>query len=130
MPTDAGVLASCPQPTHFFPSAWVQCGRLRGPRGYHIFERIEIHKPLPHAVDDVMAFLTKHAYKSGVLGVARRKDVSSMRLEVIREVVVNALVHASYAERGIPIRAGLYNNRIATHVAKRVGMLVGMMWAC
>jgi predicted HTH transcriptional regulator len=112
VPTIAGILAACPEPTRFLPSAWVQCGRLRGPEGIDLFDQIEIHKPLPQAVDDVMAFLTKHAYKTGVFGEARRKDVYSIPIEAIREVVINALVHASYAERGTPIRVGFYDNRI------------------
>jgi predicted HTH transcriptional regulator len=74
--------------------------------------QIEIHKPLPQAVDDVMAFLTKHAYKTGMFGEARRKDVYSIPIGAIREVVINALVHASYAERGTPIRIAFYDNRI------------------
>lgn len=112
IPTNAGILAACPEPTRFLPSAWVQCGRLRGSEGIDLFDQIEIHKPLPQAVDGVMAFLTKHAYKTGVFGEARRKDVYSIPIEAIREVVINALVHASYAERGTPIRVGFYDNRI------------------
>lgn len=53
IPTDVGILAACPDPTQFLPSAWVQCGRLRGSSGTDIFDQIEIHKPIPQAVDDV-----------------------------------------------------------------------------
>lgn len=35
-----------------------------------------------------------------------------LRLEAVREVVVNAVVHAGYAERGTPIRVGFYDDRI------------------
>lgn len=124
VPTNAGILAACPEPTRFLPSAWVQCGRLRGPEGIDIFDQIEIHKPLPQAADDVMAFLAKHAYKSGVFGEARRKDVYSIPVEAVREVVINALVHASYAERGTPIRVGFYDNRIV--VESPGGLVPGM----
>lgn len=112
VPTNAGILAACPDPTRFLPSAWVQCGRLRGPSGTDIFDQIEIHQPVPRAVDEVMTFLTKHAYKTAVFGEARRKDVYSIPIEAIREVVINALVHASYAERGTPIRVGFYDDRV------------------
>ncbi|WP_306821228.1 AlbA family DNA-binding domain-containing protein [Actinomyces wuliandei] len=47
IPTNAGVLAACPDPTRFLPSAWVQCGRLRGPHGTDIFDQTEIHGPMP-----------------------------------------------------------------------------------
>lgn len=42
----------------------------------------------------------------------RRRDVWSIPEEAIREVIVNALVHASYAERSTPIRTGFYDDRI------------------
>lgn len=112
VPTYAGLLAACPDPTRFLPSAWVQCGRLRGASGTDIFDQTEIHGPMPLAVDRVMEFLLKHAYKSAVFGEVRRLDAYSVPVEAIREVVVNALVHASYAERGTPIRVGFYDDRI------------------
>lgn len=31
VPTNAGILAACDDPSRFLPSAWVQCGRLRDP---------------------------------------------------------------------------------------------------
>lgn len=112
VPTYAGLLAACPDPTRFLPSAWVQCGRLRGASGTDIFDQTEVHGPMPLAVDRVMEFLLKHAYKSAVFGEVRRRDAYSIPVEAIREVVVNALVHASYAERGTPIRVGFYDDRI------------------
>lgn len=112
VPTYAGILAACPDPTRFLPSAWVQCGRLRGTGGTDIFDQTEIHSPMPRAVDRVMEFLLKHAYKSAVFGEVRRRDAYSIPVEAIREVVVNALVHASYAERGTPIRVGFHDDRI------------------
>lgn len=112
VPTNAGILATCPDPTRFLPSAWVQCGRLRGPYGTDIFDQTEIHGPMPLAVDRAMDFLLKHAYKTAVFGQVRRRDVYSIPVEPICEVIVNALVHASYAERGTPIRVGFYDDRI------------------
>ena len=112
VPTNAGILAACPDPTRFHPSAWVQCGRLRGPHGTDIFDQTEIHGPMPLAVDHAVEFLLKHAYKTAVFGQVRRRDIYSIPIEPIREVIVNALVHASYAERSTPIRIGFYDDRI------------------
>lgn len=112
VPTYAGILAACDDPTRFLTSAWVQCGRLRGPDGTDIFDQAEIYGPMPRVVDKVMEFLLKHAYKSAVFGEVRRRDVYSIPVEAIREVVVNAVVHANYAERGTPIRVAFYDDRI------------------
>ena len=112
VPTYAGILAACDDPTRFLPSAWVQCGRLRGVSGTDIFDQTEIHGPVPQAVDRVMEFLLKHSYKSAVFGEVRRRDVYSIPVEAVREVVVNALVHANYSERSTPIRVAFYDDRI------------------
>ena len=112
VPTYAGILSACPDPTRFLPSAWVQCGRLRGPHGTDIFDQIEIYGPMPLAVDQAVEFLLKHAYKTAVFGEVRRRDVYSIPVEPIREVIVNALVHASYAESSTPIRIGFYDDRV------------------
>lgn len=112
VPTNAGILAACDDPSRFLPSAWVQCGRLRGPNGTDIFDQTEIHGPIPRATERVMDFLLKHAFKTAVFGDVRRRDVYSIPVEAIREVVVNALVHANYSERSTPVRVGFYDDRI------------------
>ena len=88
VPTYAGILSACSDPTRFLPSAWVQCGRLRGPHGTDIFDQTEIHGPMPLAVDQAVEFLLKHAYKTAVFGEVRRRDVYSIPVEPIREVIV------------------------------------------
>ncbi|MCI1746879.1 MAG: putative DNA binding domain-containing protein [Acidipropionibacterium sp.] len=47
VPTNSGILAACNDPTRFLPSAWVQCGRLRGLNGTDIFDQTEICGPIP-----------------------------------------------------------------------------------
>lgn len=112
VPTNAGLLVGSAHPEQFMASAWVQCGRLRGPGGTDIVDQREVHGFLPRAAEQVIDFVTKHAYKSAEFGQARRKDAWSIPVAAIREVVINALVHASYAERGTPIRVGFYDDRI------------------
>ena len=112
VPTNAGILTTHPWPDSEMPSAWVQMGRLRGPDGTDIFDSTEYHGPMQHAVDEVMTFLTKHAYKTAVFGQVRRRDVLSIPVEPIRELVINAIVHADYSEPGTPIRVVFYDDRI------------------
>ena len=57
-------------------------------------------------------FLKKHAYKSARFGAMQREDVWSIPLTMLREAIVNALVHADYAQRGSPIRVAFFDDRI------------------
>ena len=101
VPTYGGILVAGKNRERLFSGAWVQCARFRGEKRVDIFDQAEFHGHLPLVVDEVLAFLTKHAYRMAEFGGARRKDVLSIPLDAIREIVVNAFVHASYETSGV-----------------------------
>ncbi len=112
VPTKGGILLFGRQRTQHFSDAWIQCGRFFGTEKLDIFDHIEIDVPLPQAVDEVMLFLKKHAYRGADLSQVRRKDVWSIPLGILREVVINAIVHSDYSQRGAPIRITFLDDRI------------------
>lgn len=112
VPTHGGMLLFGKDREQYFPDAWVQCGRFRGTAKVHIFDQQEIHKPLPTALTEAELFLQKHAFKTARFGALQREDVWSIPVEILREVLVNALVHADYSQRGTPIRVAFFDDRI------------------
>ncbi|NLN38592.1 MAG: AAA family ATPase, partial [Smithella sp.] len=112
VPTKGAVLLFGKERTRHFPDAWIQCGRFFGTEKIDIFDHVDINVPLPRAVDEVMLFLKKHAYRSADLSEVRRKDVWSIPLGVLREMIINALVHSDYSQRGAPIRVVFLDDRI------------------
>ena len=112
VPTKGGILLFGKQRTLHFSDAWVQCGRFFGTEKIDIFDHIDIDVPLPKAVDEVMLFLKKHAMRGADLSELRRKDVWSIPLGILREVIINALVHSDYSQRGAPIRVVFLDDRI------------------
>lgn len=95
-----------------FSDVWVQCGRFTGLTKTDIFDHIELYDHLPMAVDSIMLFLKKHAMRGADLSDIRRKDVWSIPLGILREAVINALVHADYSQRGGPVRIAFFDDRI------------------
>ena len=112
LPTRGAVLLWGHERELHFPDAWVQCGRFRGQDKVDIFDQQDIHAHLPDAVNAIELFLKKHAYKSARFGAMQREDVWSIPLTMLREAIVNALVHADYAQRGSPIRVAFFDDRI------------------
>lgn len=113
VPTIGGLLLFGHNRESIFPDAWIQCGRFIGRDKANIFDHIEIHEHLPLAVEQVMAFLKKHAMRGADFSSGlRRKDVWSIPLTILREVVVNAVVHADYSQKGAPIRVMFFDDRI------------------
>jgi predicted HTH transcriptional regulator len=91
-----------------FPDAWRQCGRFIGTDRADIFDHIDIHEHLPVAVESIMEFLKKHAMRGADFSELRRKDVWNIPLTILREAVVNAIVHADYSQRGAPVRIAFF----------------------
>lgn len=112
VPSRGGILLFGKNRLFHFPDAWVQCGRFLGTEKIDIFDHIDIDVSLPGAVDEVMLFLKKHAYRGADLSGIRRKDVWSIPLSILREVIINALVHADYSQRGAPVRVVFLDDRI------------------
>jgi ATP-dependent DNA helicase RecG len=112
VPTKGAVLLFGKDRVRYYPDAWIQCGRFVGQDKAEIFDHIELHDHLPQAVESIMLFLKKHAMRGADFSEIRRKDVWSIPLGILREVVINALVHADYSQRGAPTRIAFFDDRI------------------
>ena len=112
VPTKGAVILFGEKRLEHFPDAWVQCGRFIGRDKARIFDHIDLHDTLPQMVDGIMLFLKKHAMRGADFSEVRRKDVWSIPLGILREAVINALVHADYSQRGAPIRVSFFDDRI------------------
>ena len=112
VPTRGAVLLFGKQRELHFSDAWVQCGRFTGKDKSVIFDHIDIHESLPQSVESILLFLKKHAFRGADFSEYRRKDVWSIPLEIFREGIINALVHADYSQRGGPIRIAFFDDRI------------------
>ena len=112
VPTKGAMLLFGKERTFHFPDAWVQCGRFIGHDKADIFDHIEIEEPLPKTVESIMLFLKKHAMRGADFAEIRRKDVWSIPLGILREAIINSLVHSDYSQRGAPIRIAFFDDRI------------------
>ncbi|MGH9386052.1 MAG: ATP-binding protein [Vicinamibacterales bacterium] len=112
VPTIGGMLLFGNSRERHFPDAWIQLGRFEGVDKSQILDRAEIHAHLVRAVDDAIAFVEKHALHGADIGRVHRRERWSVPPVAVREAVVNAVVHADYAQRGAPIRLAIFDDRL------------------
>ncbi len=112
VPTIGGMLLFGRDREEYFPDAWIQCGRFAGTTKSTILDHIEIHEHLPIAVERVIEFIKKHAMRGADLSEIRRRDVWSVPMTIVREAVINAIVHADYSQIGAPLRVAIYDDRM------------------
>jgi ATP-dependent DNA helicase RecG len=112
VPTIGGMLLIGENRERHFPDAWIQAGRFRGVDKSHIVDRTEIRTYLVQAVEEAITFVEKHAMRGADIGRIRRSERWSVPPVAVREAVVNAVVHADYAQRGAPIRLAIFDDRL------------------
>ncbi len=115
VPTIGGVLLFGKDRLHRFPDAYLKAGLFEGTDRRRILDSVEIKSLLPVAVDEALAFVRKQLRQETVIGgsgSARHTVKWSIPEAALREAIVNAVVHADYAQRGSPIRIAVFSDRI------------------
>ena len=112
VPTIGGLLLFGKDRFARFPDAWIQAGRFAGSNRARLLDSVEIRSFLPRAADEAIAFARKHLNRESIIEGVRREERWSVPLVAIREALMNAIVHADYAQQGAPIRLALFDDRI------------------
>lgn len=112
VPTIGGLLLFGKDRFARFPDAWIQAGRFAGTTRTRLADSAEIRSFLPQAAEEAIAFARKHLTHESVIEGVRRQERWSVPLVAIREAIMNAVVHADYAQQGSPIRLALFDDRI------------------
>ena len=111
-PTSGGLLLFGKDRFDRFPDAWIQAGRFAGSTRMRLLDSVEIRSFLPRAAEEAVAFAQKHLTRQSLIEGVRREERWSVPLVAIREAVMNAVVHADYAQQGAPIRLAMFDDRI------------------
>ena len=112
VPTIGGILLFGASRLERFPDAWIQAVRFAGSDRRRILDSTEVRSYLPGAAEEVIAFLRKHMAREAIIGAVKRTDLRTFPDIAVREAIMNAIVHADYAQPGAPIRIALFDDRL------------------
>lgn len=130
-PTVAGLLCLGTYPQQFFPQLFVSfvvLPQLRmgeaGPDGRRFLDNRSLIGPIPIIVADAIAMAIKNMRAGAIITGIGREDRYDYPLDVIRELVINAVMHRDYSPdaTGTQIQVELYPDRL---VVKSPGGLYG-----
>lgn len=112
VPTVGGMLLFGKDRYRVFPDSWIQACRFAGTDRSTITDRTDIRSLPVKAVEEAIDFVRKHSlYGAEITGVQRR-DKWNLPPIAVREAVINAVVHADYAQNGGPIRIAIFDDRL------------------
>lgn len=130
-PTLAGLLTLGIYPQQFFPQLFASVVVLPstqmgepGPDGERFLENVTVDGPIPVILHEVTAVLRRNMSRASIVRGLGREDRYGYPIEVIRELVANALMHRDYSpeSRGTQVQIELYPDRL---VVKSPGGLFG-----
>jgi ATP-dependent DNA helicase RecG len=115
-PTKAGILLFGYDPQQFVLLAEVVCILYKDNLGMRRYaDRRILHGTITQQIDQAEAFFKQYVPVAGYVEGFHRRDEPDYPLEVLREAVINAVVHRDYSLRGEAVRIFYYLDRIEIH---------------
>jgi predicted HTH transcriptional regulator len=112
VPTVGGLLLFGPDRLSKFPDAYIQAGRFAGTDRTDLADRVDLTTYPVRALEEAVLFVERNTRLGMTIGRVRRRDVPAVPPAALREALVNAVVHADYAQRGAPIRVAVFDDRV------------------
>jgi ATP-dependent DNA helicase RecG len=121
---NAGILFFAKEVYDHLHQAQMTLLAFKGTDRLHIYDRRDVRDDLLSQFDEGVAFLKKHLnVRSEIRGV-NREDIYEIPLEVLREALVNALMHRDYSITGTQVSVEVYDDRV--EIVNPGGLVTGL----
>ena len=97
---------------------------FKGTERLHIYDRRDVRDDLLTQLNEAVAFLGKHLNVRSEIRGLNREDIYEIPLEVVREALVNALMHRDYSITGTQVSVEVYDDRV--EIVNPGGLLKGL----
>ena len=123
---NVGVLLFAKEPARFHFHAVVTCVRFRGTNKTYIIDRKDFSEDIISNVENAMKWLKTFIplrYEIGG-GKLQRDEIPEIPYDVLREAILNSVVHRDYFEKGAVTMVEFFDDRI--HISNPGGLMKGI----
>ncbi len=111
--TVAGILLFGNEPQRFLPQSAIKLVRFKGnDPGCDFIDRKEAIGTLTDGIEQAIGFIQRHTNQGATISGLKRMDVPEYLPEVVREGIVNAVVHRDYSIRTAYISVFIFDDRL------------------
>ncbi|MCB1119694.1 MAG: putative DNA binding domain-containing protein [Chlamydiia bacterium] len=97
---------------NFFPNVKMSCARFQDETKTQFIDRCEVVGSILKLLEEVPRFIRRNTRLASIIEGMKRKDIQEYPETAIREVLVNALVHADYSIKEKHFQLAIYSNRL------------------
>lgn len=124
LPSRGGIILFGKNRIRSFPDAIIRCVRFLGTTKATVLDHSEMTDYPILALDEVINFVRRNTTMGAEFGTIARTDVPQYPPVAIREAVINAIIHADYAQGGASIMIAIFNDRM--EITSPGGLPIGM----
>lgn len=114
IPTNGGIIlfGKKNKRLHYFPNTSIGCARFQGVNKAIFIDKVELNCDLISAVNEILKFVQRNTRTKVSFQGMRREESPEYPPLVIRELIINAFVHANYEVLGSRFLVGIFEDRI------------------
>ncbi len=112
VPSKGAILLFGKNRKEIFPNAVVRCVRFAGSTKDEVIDHQDVDDYLPIALDKITAFVQRNTKLGAKIGPSIRKNIAEYPPVVVKEAVINALIHTDYSIGGSQIQIAIFDDRI------------------
>ena len=122
---NAGVLLFSKDLSRIFYHTVISCALYKGTDKLYVIDKKDFNQDLLASVESSMQFLKQHLNIRQVMtGNPKREDIPEIPYEVLREGIINAVIHRNYFEKGANILIEVFDDRI--DISNPGGLIKGL----
>lgn len=95
-----------------FPNTEISCARFDGISKANFIDRLDLTDSSLLSIEEVPKFIRRNTTMAAEFGEIKRKDIPQYPVKAIREVLLNALMHANYELKGSRFYVAIYDDRL------------------
>jgi ATP-dependent DNA helicase RecG len=112
VPTYGGIILFGINRRKLFPEAIIRCARFQGNERNIIIDQADIEIYPPLALEEAIKFIQRNTALRSEIKTLTRRDIPQYPLLALREAIMNAIVHADYAIKGVYLSIAIFDDRI------------------
>ena len=114
LPTNAGIIlfGKLEKSLWLFPNTRISCARFKGLNKAVFIDRQDYNFDFFTALEEVRRFIQRHTLNSAKFQGMYRKDIPEYSPAALREILINAFLHATYEIKGSHFMIAIYDDRI------------------